>query len=67
MPHLLIAATACALFGTFMLQYLNALTIATNQAIADTGTTSIAIIEGTNINNKHITTLPLMINLPGGK
>ena len=50
-----------------MPQYLNALTITTNQAIADTGATTIFIMEGANIDNKHVTTLTLTINLPIGK
>jgi hypothetical protein len=58
---------ACTLFGNPMPQYLNALTIATNQAISDTGTTSIFIMEGANVDNKHPATKPLTINLPDGK
>ncbi len=50
-----------------MPQHLNALTIATNQAIADTGATSICIIEGADVDNKRPATSPLMINLPDGK
>jgi hypothetical protein len=37
------------------------------QAIADTGATSIFIMTGANVDNKHVTTLPLTINLPNGK
>jgi hypothetical protein len=44
-------ATAQELFGTPNPQYLNAITIATSQAIADTGATSIFIMEGTPCNN----------------
>jgi hypothetical protein len=61
------ALTAPALFGHPMPQYLNTLTIATNQAIADTGATSIFIMEGADVDNKHPVTLPLTINLPDGK
>jgi hypothetical protein len=63
----LIAMAARTLFGSPMPQYLNALTIATNQAIADTGATSIFIMEGADVDNKHPATVPLMINLPDGK
>jgi hypothetical protein len=66
-PPSLIAVTACALFGTPMPQYLNALTIATNQAMANTGATSIFIMDGADVDNKHITNSPLQISLPDGK
>ncbi len=58
---------ARAMFGNTIPQYLNALTIAVNQAIADTGATSIFIMEGTDVANKRIATSPLTINLPDGK
>jgi hypothetical protein len=41
--------------------------IATNQAIADTGATSIFIMEGADVDNKRPAMLPLTINLPDGK
>ena len=41
--------------------------IATNQASADTGATSIFIIEGADVDNKRIAKDPLTINLPNGK
>jgi hypothetical protein len=46
---------------------LNALTIATSHAIADTGATSIFIIDGINVVNKQMTSKPLTINLPDGR
>jgi hypothetical protein len=55
------------LFGCPMPQYLNALTIATNQAIANTGATSIFIMEGADVDNKRPATVPLTIILPDGK
>ena len=61
------AMAARMLFGSPMPQYLNAITIATNQAIADTGATSIFIMEGADVDNKRIATDPLTINLPDGK
>jgi hypothetical protein len=45
---------------------LNALTIAANKAIADMGATSIFIMEGVGVVNKHPATKPLVINLPDG-
>ncbi len=63
----LIAMATHTLFGSPMPQYLNALTIATNQAIANTGATSIFIMEGVDADNKRPATVPLTINLPDGK
>ena len=62
----LMAATAQTIFGTPMPQYLNALTIAANKAIADTGATSIFIMDNADVYNKCIVTKPLKINLPDG-
>jgi hypothetical protein len=62
-----IAATARQMFGNPMPQYLNALTITTSQAIADTGATSIFIMEGINVKNKKPATKLLTINLPDGR
>ncbi len=62
-----LAATAQILFGNPMQQYLNAVTIATNEAIADTGATSIFIMEGVDVENKRVTKKPLIINLPDGR
>ncbi len=56
--HQSMALTARALFGHPMPQYLNALTIDTNQAIANTGATSIFIMEGADVDNKRPATLP---------
>jgi hypothetical protein len=58
---------ARTLFGSPMPQYLNVLTIATSQAIADTGATSIFIVEGADVDNKHPAMAPLTINLPDSK
>jgi hypothetical protein len=63
----LLAAMARAMIGNPMPQYLNALTIAANQAITDTGATSIFIMEDADMANKCITTSPLTINMPDGK
>ncbi len=65
--HPLIAAMAHHLWGNPSPQYLNAIRITTNQAIADTEATSIFIMYGTGVVNKCIATQPLPINLPDGK
>jgi hypothetical protein len=54
-PPATMAATACKLFGNPMPQYLNAITIATNQVMADTGATSIFIMDGVEVENKRLT------------
>ncbi len=61
-----IAATARQLFGKPNPQYFNAIAIAALQAIADTGTTSIFIMEGTPCKNLRPAICPLTINLPDG-
>jgi hypothetical protein len=58
---------ALTLLGNPMPQYLNAIMTATNQAIANTGATSIFIMAGADVNNKHLAVKPLTINLPDGK
>jgi hypothetical protein len=62
-----IAETARQMFGNPMPHYLNALTIAASQAIADTGATSIFVMEGIDVKNKRPATKPLTINLPDGR
>jgi hypothetical protein len=62
-----LAYTARRMFGNPMPQYLNALTIAASQAIADTGATSIFVMEGIDVKNKRPATKPLTINLPDGR
>ena len=61
------AMAARMLFGSPMPKYLNAVTIATNQVIADTGATSIFIMEEANFDNKRIAKDPFTINLLDGK
>ena len=48
------AATARELFGAPNPQYLNAIAIASSQAIVDTGATSIFIMEGTPCKNLRL-------------
>ena len=62
-----LSETAGRMFGKPSTQYLNAMTIATSEAIADTGATSIFIMEGTDVKNKRPATKPLTINLPDGR
>jgi hypothetical protein len=61
-----LAATARHLFGALTLLYLNAITIASMEAIADTRATSIFIMEGTPVKNTRPATKQLTINLFGG-
>ena len=62
----LLMATARAIFGNPMPQYLNALTIAANKAIADTSATAIFIMDNAEVDNKRVATKPFKINLPNG-
>ncbi len=62
----MLTMTACMVFGALMPQYLNAITIATNQAIADMGATSIFIMEGADVANKRIAVKLLTIYLLDG-
>ena len=61
-----IAAAARHTLGEPTFTSLNAITIDMSHAIADTGATSIFIMEGTPVNNKRVATKPLTINLPDG-
>jgi hypothetical protein len=61
------AATAGRMFGKPTPQYLNALMIAASEAIADTGATSIFVMEGAAVKNKQTVRNPLTINLPYGR
>ena len=61
-----LAATVQQIFGSPSQQYLNTIVIKANQAIADSGATSIFIMEGTPVNNLRPLLQPLTINLPSG-
>jgi hypothetical protein len=65
-PHAFNAA-AQHLFGMPTQEALNAITIDTQQAIADTGATSIFIMDGVDVDNKRVATNPITINLPDGR
>jgi hypothetical protein len=61
------AHTARTLFGKATSEHLNALTIAPSHAIADTGATSIFVMEGVDVENKQVAVQPLTIRLPDGR
>jgi hypothetical protein len=63
----LLAALARTLYSNPKPQYLNAITIATNLAIADRGATSIFVMDGVDVENKWLATKPLTLNLPDGR
>jgi hypothetical protein len=66
-PHPLTAA-AHHLVGTPSHNALNAITIDSQQAIADTGATSIFIMDGVDVDNKRIATrAPSLLICPTGK
>jgi hypothetical protein len=46
---------------------INVLTIAPNLAVADTGATSIFIMDGIDVDNKRLAKKPLTVNLPDGR
>jgi hypothetical protein len=48
-------------------EHVNVVTIAPDRAIADTGATSIFIMEGTDVANKRVAVRPLTISLPDGQ
>ncbi len=58
------AAAARSLFGHPLQESLNAVTIVSTKATADTGATSIFIMEGANVVNKLCASKPLSINMP---
>ncbi len=62
-----LAAAARSVLGHSSPEYLNAISIATTHAIADTGATSIFIMDGVDVVNKRPATTPLTINLPDGR
>jgi hypothetical protein len=59
-----IAATAQEKFGHPPQEYLNGITITTNQIIADMGAASIFIMDGNDVVNKRLSWKPLRINMP---
>jgi hypothetical protein len=57
---------ACSLFSHSLIEYLNAMTIASTHAITDTGATPNFIMDGVDVVNKKVTNKPLTINMPDG-
>jgi hypothetical protein len=62
-----LVALAHILYGNSKPQYLNAITIAMNLAVADMGATSIFVMDGVDVENKRLATKPLIVNLPDGR
>ncbi len=62
-----LAALAKHLYGNPKLQYLNAITIAMNLAVADTEAMSMFIMDRVDVENKRLATKPLTLNLPDGR
>jgi hypothetical protein len=62
-----LVAAASTMYGIPKLQYINAITIAPNHAVADTGATSIFVMDGVDVANKRVATKPLTVNLPDGR
>ena len=60
-------AQICAATPAPVEQVITAVTISHDHAIADTGTTSIFIMDGINVDNKRIALKPLTVNLPDGR
>ncbi len=60
-------AQVCAATPAPTDQVISAVTIARDHAIADTGATSIFIMDGVDVINKRVASKPLTINLPDGK
>ncbi len=46
---------------------INAITIAPNHAVADTGVTSIFVMDGVDVANRRVATKPLTVNLPDSR
>ncbi len=63
----LVAAVASTMYDIPKLQYINAIIIAPNHAMADTGATSIFVMDGVDVANKRLATKPLTVNLPDGR
>jgi hypothetical protein len=62
-----LAAVACIMYGNPKQKYLNASTIATHLAVADTGAMSIFVMDGVDVENKRVAEKPLTVNLPEGR
>ncbi len=65
-PHKTFTTADHALWGMPTQEYINAITIATAQAIANMRAVSIFIMNGAEVVNKRLAHTPLVINLPDG-
>ncbi len=54
-------------YGTQQPSHINAITIAPNHAVADTGATSIFVMDGVDVVNRRVAAQPLTVNLPDGR
>jgi hypothetical protein len=61
-----LADAARHVLGTPSHKVANAMTIAPHEGIADTGATSIFIMDGIDVDNKRIAIKPITINMPNG-
>jgi hypothetical protein len=69
-PHQLptpVTLVANPLYGSPRQNCINAITIAPNHAMADTGATFIFVMDGVDVANRRVATKPLTINLPDGR
>jgi hypothetical protein len=55
------------MYGNSKQKYLNASTITTHLAVADTGATPIFVMDGVDVENKRVAKKPLTVNLPDGR
>jgi hypothetical protein len=58
---------ANTIHGTQRPSHINAITIAPTHAVADTGATSIFVMDGVDVVNRCMATKPLTVNLPDGR
>jgi hypothetical protein len=63
----MLAALTRTMYGNPKPQYLNAITIATNLVVADTGAMSIFVMDEVDVENKRVATKPLTVNLPDSR
>jgi hypothetical protein len=66
-PPTLVTPVANTLYGSPWQNYINAITIAPNHAVADTGAISIFVMDGVDVANRRVATKPLIVNLPDGR
>ena len=58
---------ANTIYGTQRPSHINAITIAPTHTVADTGVTSIFVMDGVDVVNRCMATKPLTVNLPDGR